>query len=319
MAMRQNGSDVAALPTGGLVAVSVTPLDDHGAIDVASIKTLMDFYVACGSSGVALLGVMGEANRMTDLEAETVVAHAVEAVAGRVPIIVGVSNSSLAGVAALSRFAMEHGCAGVMLQPLAGLQGDAAVADYFDAAAQTLGPDVPICVQDFPKANGVHISVDCWRMIVESCPSVVVLKHEDEPGLGKLSALRAAEATGIRRVTIFTGNNGIHLPQELARGGDGAMTGFAFPDVLANVITLADSGDPNAGEDLFDRYLPINRHELRMGISVRKEILRRRGAIANANARYPGAKLDETAARELDQLLGRLETATGQPIGEIRQ
>ena len=97
------------------------------------------------------------------------------------------------------------------------------------------------------------------------------------------------------------------------------MTGFAFPDVLANVIALADSGDPNAGEDLFDRYLPINRHELRMGISVRKEILRRRGAIANANARYPGAKLDETAARELDQLLGRLETATGQPIGEIRQ
>ena len=307
-----------ALPTGGLVAVAVTPLDDTGAVDVASISTLMDFYVSCGASGIALLGVMGEANRMTDAEAETVVDHASQAIAGRIPIIVGVSSSSMARVEALSHFAMEKGCAGVMLQPLAGLQGDAAVANYFTTAAQVLGSDVPICVQDFPKANGVHISVDCWAMIVEGCPTVVVLKHEDEPGLVKLSALRSAESDGVRRVTIFTGNNGIHLPQELARGGDGAMTGFAFPDTLARVIALSDQGNREEGEDLFDQYLPVNRHELRLGISVRKEILRRRRAIASAMTRYPVGPLNQDSVEELDRLLERLEKLTGRGITEIR-
>ncbi len=307
-----------ALPTGGLVAVAVTPLVDTGAVDVPSITTLMEFYLACGASGVALLGVMGEANRMTDAEAETVVGQAAGAIGGRKPIIVGVSSSSLARVEALSHFAMEQGCAGVMLQPLAGLRGDRAVASYFKAAARALGAEVPICVQDFPKANGVHISVDCWRMIVEDCPSVVALKHEDEPGLAKLSALRAAEEDGVRPVTIFTGNNGIHLPQELARGGDGAMTGFAFPDVLATVIALSEEGSTDQAEDLFDQYLPVNRHELRLGIAVRKEILRRRGAIAGAAARYPSTALDPIATEELDRLLERLEHSTGTPITDIR-
>ena len=319
MASRRRGCELTspALPTGGLVAVAVTPLEATGAVDVPSIATLMEFYLACGVSGVALLGVMGEANRMTDAEAETVVAHAVEAIDGRIPIIVGVSDNSLARVKLLSHFAMNGGCAGVMLQPLAGLQGDRAVASYFTAAAEALGADVPICVQDFPKANGVHISVDCWRMIVEDCPSVVALKHEDEPGLDKLSALRAAEAAGVRAVTIFTGNNGIHLPQELARGSDGAMTGFAFPDVLSTVIALADQGNPDEAENLFDQYLPINRHELRLGIAVRKEILRRRGAIASAAARFPAQPLKEIASEELDRLLERLEKSTGRALTDI--
>ena len=83
---------------------------------------------------------------------------------------------------------MARGCAGVLLQPTPGLVGDGAVAAYFNAAAAALGPDTPICVQDFPKANGVHISLDVWRMIVEASPGVVMLKAEEEPGLVKLSA-----------------------------------------------------------------------------------------------------------------------------------
>ncbi len=144
-----------------------------------------------------------------------------------------------------------------------------------------------------------------------------MLKHEDEPGLGKLSSIRAAEAAGLRKIPILVGNNGIHLVQELDRGADGAMTGFAFPDVLATVIRMHRAGERGAAEDLFDRYLPINRHELRTGIAVRKEILRRRGAIATARARYPVKPLADADHAELDGLLTRLESATGQPIGDL--
>ena len=267
--------------------------------------------------GVAILGVMGEANRMTDVEARRVVDLTVEAVAGRAPIIVGVSNPALARVQDLAAHSMERGCAGVLMQPTPGLAGDANIAGYFSAAAVALGPEIPICVQDFPRASGVHISVNAWRLIVEACETVTMLKAEDEPGLMKLSAIRKAESEGLRQVTILTGNNGIELPLELDRGADGAMTGFAFPDVLAQVIALHDAGRVDQSEDLFDRYLPVNRYELRMGITIRKEILRRRGAIATSVCRHPARPLDHTTAEELDHLLERLERATG-PLVEIR-
>ena len=307
---------MSGMPTAGLTAIAVTPLHDDGTLDRGGIGPLMDFYVRAGSAGIAILGVMGEAHRMTDSETRLVVDSTVDAVATRVPIIVGVSNPSLSRVVELAHHAMGAGCAGVLLQPTPGLQGDAAVAAYFEQAAAALGPEVPICVQDFPKANGVHLSVDAWRRIVESSPSVVMLKAEDEPGLGKLTAIRRAESDGVRRVTILTGNNGIQLPQELGRGADGAMTGFAFPDVLARMIDLHRAGSTDDAEDLFDAYLPVNRYELRMGIAMRKEILRRRGALASAACRHPVGPLDPVTVAELDQLLARLETATA-PIADF--
>jgi 4-hydroxy-tetrahydrodipicolinate synthase len=307
-----------SMPTGGFVAISVTPLHENGAVDYEDLARLMRFYGDCGVDGVALLGVMGEANRMTDADARVVVEHAVAAIDGRVPIIVGVSDPSLQRVQSLGEYSMSLGCAGVLLQPLTGLRGDRAVAGYFRTAADALGPDVPICVQDFPKANNVYLSLDAWRMTLDDCPSVVMLKLEDEPSLSKLSAFRAAEEAGMRKAIIFTGNNGIQLVQELGRGSQGAMTGFAFPDVLVQVIKLHQAGQAKAAEDLFDHYLPVNRHELRTGIAVRKEILRRRGAIRTATARFPARPLGDVDLAEIDGLLDRLEAATGVSITEIR-
>lgn len=310
---------MTAMPQDGFVAIAVTPLTADGAIDFAGIGSLMDFYVNCGAAGVTLLGVMGEAHRMTDADAHDVVDATMDAVAGRLPVIVGVSDPSLQRARALAEHAMDRGSVGVMVRPLAGLQGDRSIAAYFSQVAAALGPDTPICVQDFPKATGVHISLDGWRMIIESCPSVAMLKHEDEPGLGKLTAIRQAEVDGLRRVPILAGNNGIHLVQELDRGADGAMTGFAFPDALAKVIRLQRLGERQEAEDLFDRYLPVNRHELRLGIAMRKEILRRRGALSTARARFPVKPLSAIDQAELDGLLARLERATGKPISELER
>jgi 4-hydroxy-tetrahydrodipicolinate synthase len=294
-----------ALPEGGLTVVAVTPLDADGAVDVGSIARLMDFYVECGVSGITLLGVMGEANRFTETESRLVAETALAAVGGRVPVLVGISDSSLERLTATAHHAMAAGAAGVLVQPLAGLAGDDAVVGYFRTVCEALGADVPVCFQDFPKASGVTLTVPAWHRIVGDCPSVVMLKHEEDPGLNKLSRIRAAEAAGLRRVTILAGNNGIALPQELTRGADGAMTGFAFPDVLVAVCRLHAEGRVDEAEDLFDAYLPLNKHELRGGVGVRKEILRRRGAMGTAVCRHPVAPLTADDHAELDRLLSR--------------
>ncbi|MGE2714718.1 dihydrodipicolinate synthase family protein [Mycolicibacterium litorale] len=295
------------LPTAGLTAVAVTPMTEDGQVDLASVGALMEFYIQCGVTGVALLGVMGEANRLTADESRQVLAAAAEAIDGRIPFLVGASDSSLERLTATARAAAGLGGAGVLVQPLTGLRGDDPLVGYFRAVTDALGPDIPVCYQDFPQSSDVPLTIAAWRRIVEDCPSVVMLKHEDVPGLGKLSAIRRLESEGLRRVTILAGNNGIALPQELDRGADGAMTGFAYPDVLVEVCRLHAAGEREAAEDLFDALLPLNRHELRGGISVRKEILRRRGVIATAASRHPARPLTEIDHRELDGLIARAE------------
>jgi 4-hydroxy-tetrahydrodipicolinate synthase len=60
-----------------------------------------------------------------------------------------------------------------------------------------------------------------------------MLKHEDWPGLEKISALRKFKAEGsLRPISILTGNGGLFQDFEMGRGADGAMTGCAFPDLL---------------------------------------------------------------------------------------
>ncbi len=165
-------------------------------------------------------------------------------------------------------------------------------------------------LQDFPLATTVHFSVPAIEKIIAECPQVVVVKHEDCPGLPKLTRIRQGfEKASQRRVSILVGNGGLYLPQELARGADGAMTGFAYPEMLVEVCDLFKKKDATGGEDLFDVYLPLLRHEAQpgIGLALRKEILRRRGAIQSSFVRAPGPKLTKDDHVELDWLIARLE------------
>jgi 4-hydroxy-tetrahydrodipicolinate synthase len=305
----------------GVYVIAVTPFTDTGTLDFASVDTMVEFYADCGASGMTILGVMGEAPKMMQEEAEAFVARTIKAVRGRFPVVVGVTSPALEYIKALTHRSMELGAAGVMLQPLQGLKGDDAVYDYFATVFKALG-SVPVCVQDYPVASGVHLAVPVWNRLVDNFPQVVMLKHEDLPGLAKLSRVRADEQRDKRRrVSILVGNNGLYLPQELRRGADGAMTGFAFPDVLVRVIELFADNRFDEAEDLFDIYLPINRHEQQpgIGLAIRKETLRRRGAIASATARYPAAKLTPYDHDEISALLARIERRIGRESKQAAQ
>ena len=293
----------------GVFIISATPFSEDGAIDFDSLDRLVDFYLERGVTGMTILGMMGEAPKMTGEESRTIITRVLGRVANRVPVVVGVSNAGLDNLASLAGFAMDEGAAGVMVAPQAVARTDEGVVAYFETVAERLGPDTPVVYQDFPLTTNMPISAAAFTRIVARCPSVVMLKHEDWPGLSKLSQVRAAaEATGARRVSILCGNGGLYLPQELSRGADGAMTGFAFPEMLVQVVQRHRDGDADGAEDLFDAYLPVVRHEQQpgFGLAVRKEILRRRGIIASATCRAPGPKLDKAGQGELTHMLDRL-------------
>ncbi|MCH8155093.1 MAG: dihydrodipicolinate synthase family protein, partial [Proteobacteria bacterium] len=187
----------------GVYIISATPFDDDGSIDFDSADSLVEFYIEKGVSGMTILGMMGEANKMSAEEAEGFMRHMLKRVAGRVPVIVGISDPGLNNLARLAKSSMDAGTVGVMIAPISGLNTEEKIYNYFAQVFAALGDDIPVCYQDYPQATGVHISVDCFNRLVRDFDRMVMFKHEDCPGLGKLTRLRetAAEDDTLRRVS----------------------------------------------------------------------------------------------------------------------
>jgi 4-hydroxy-tetrahydrodipicolinate synthase len=293
----------------GVYIIAATPFSDDGAIDWASVDSMVEFYIGHGVDGMTILGMMGEAPKMSGPEAIDITRYILRRVNARIPVVVGVSNAGLGNLVALGKAAMDAGAAGVMVAP-SGLKTETQIFAYYKQIAQALGGTIPIVYQDYPQSTGVNISTECFLSLVDAFAGIVMLKHEDWPGLRKLSQVRrACDGTARRRISILVGNGGLFLPQELGRGADGAMTGFAFPEMLVGVCRLHQAGKIAEAENLFDAYLPLVRYEQQaaIGLAIRKEILRRRGAIKSARLRAPGPALDADDMKELDALLARLE------------
>jgi 4-hydroxy-tetrahydrodipicolinate synthase len=294
----------------GVFVIAATPFTADGALDLASVDRLVDFYLGHRVHGLTLLGLMGEAQKLTADESLRVVRRVLARVGGRVPVVVGVSNPGLAPLAALAAAAMDAGAAGVMVAPAAGLRGDEALFSYMASVFRVLDPATPVVYQDYPQSTGVYLPVPLFHRMVEAFPRLVVLKHEDAPGLAKLTQIREeARRDGRRRVSVLVGNGALYYPQELARGADGAMTGFAYPEMLVEVYERFAAGDVDAAEDVFDAYLPLLRmeHQPGIGLAVRKALLHRRGAIASPALRAPGPSLTSEDQREIERLIFRLE------------
>lgn len=290
----------------GVFVIAVTPFTETGALDHDSIDRMVDFYGENGADGLTILGMMGEAPKLTQAESIEVTKRTL-ARAGEKPVVVGVSAPGLAAIGELTKAVMDIGAAGVMVAPPSSLRTDDQIITYYRNVVETVGTDVPVVLQDFPLSTGVQISTNTLGVIFEAHPSVVMLKHEDWPGLQKISDLRQAEANGRRRVSMLCGNAGVFLPEEMQRGADGAMTGFAYPEMMADVVRLSNEGRHEAAQDVFDAYLPLVRYEQQpgIGLAVRKYILAKRGAIASAAQRRPGASLNPAAIAEVDALIAR--------------
>lgn len=291
----------------GLFAIATTPFAPDGSIDTASVDRLTDFYVESGATGITVLGIMGEAPKLEPEEALGLVRQVV----GRagVPVVVGVSAPGFAAMRSLALRSMEAGAAGVMIAPAPHLRTDEQILGYFAQAVEAIGDDVPFVLQDYPLTLSVVMSPSVIARIMIDHSSCVMLKHEDWPGLEKISTLRAMQADGrLRPFSILCGNGGLFLDFEPERGADGAMTGYAFPDMLAVLIALHRAGRREEAHDLFDAHLPLIRYEQQQGVglAVRKYVLMRRGVIASDAQRKPAGRLSETARAEIDYLLARL-------------
>jgi 4-hydroxy-tetrahydrodipicolinate synthase len=293
---------------GGVFPIAPTPFNPDGSIDWASADRLFEFYQGIGSDGVTVLGIMGEAPKLEPEESVELVRRAVARMGGK-PIIVGVSAPGFAAMRSLARQVMDLGAGGVMIAPPPSLRTDDQITGYYAQAVEAIGADIPFVIQDYPLTLSVVMTPAVIRKIVMDNPSCVMLKHEDWPGLEKISALRRFQKEGsLRELSILTGNGGLFLDFEMERGADGANTGYAFPELLIDVVRLQKEGRRDAAHDIFDAHLPLLRYEQQpgIGLAVRKYTLMKRGILTHDAQRKPGAGLSAAGKAEVDYLLARV-------------
>jgi 4-hydroxy-tetrahydrodipicolinate synthase len=287
-------------PIAGTWFVCPTPFDDQASVDVAGIEMLVEAALEWGVDGLTVLGVMGEAGALTDAERDTVQRAFVSAAAGRVPVAVGCSSPSEVVTAGRIAAAVEIGAAAVMVSAPPLTRDVDRIGPFFAAAAKDA--PVPVIVQDEPAATGVNLPVSALLAALDGCGSTVV-KLEDPPTPPKIARLLAARPG----LTVFGGLGGVSAYWELRRGGAGTMTGFAFPEILRRLRLHVEKGDLDAAAAVFDRFLPYLAYEGQpvVGLGIRKEVLRRRGAIRTPRART-ARPLDDDSLAEIDDVLGRV-------------
>ena len=292
----------------GVYVIAPTPFLPDGRVDDASTDRMTEFFLEAGCDGMTILGVMGEAPKLDGAESLEISRRIIRR-AGKAGVIVGVTAPGFAAMRALARGVMDAGAAAVMIAPPSHLRTDDSIVAYYRQAVEAIGDDIPFVLQDYPQLFQVQMTPGVIRRIVMDLPSCVMLKHEDYPGLEKISALRRFQAEGsLRPLSILCGNGGVFLDFEMERGADGAMTGYAFPDMLVDLVRLSAAGERDRAHDLFDAHLPLIRYELQpgVGLAVRKYVLMRRGIIASDAQRRPAAAMTAAARAEVEYLLTRL-------------
>ncbi len=295
----------------GIYNILTTPFMPDGAIDERSLRRLTDAVISMGVSGITILGVAGEAQKLTEPEKRRLIEIVMEVNHDRVPIIVGASRDGTDTTIAACRDAEDFGASGVMVAPPTFSQPGAGMIEHFRRVGAVIG--IPITLQDYPPVNGVTLSPRAMADLVEATPNITTIKLEDPPTPQRFAQTLALTGD---RVTIVGGLGGMYLLDELRRGGSGAMTGFAFPELLVAIWNAWSSGDRQTAASLYYKYLPVLVFEgqPRLGVAVRKEILRRRGLIDHAVVRHPGPKLDEGTVSDLVETLAYTKIEQDFPV-----
>lgn len=283
----------------GVHSVLATPFCPDESIDAPSIRTLLDHYVEAGVVGVLALGVLGESDKLSDAEREHVQAVVVEAAAERVQVSIGVTHSSTLVSRERACSAERAGAAAVMVSPPPGSSAGAALRDHFRRIGD--GLTIPLIVQDLPEVSGVRMPIEFLLELFDDLPANSLVKLEESPSPAKMAQLREAAPTR----KIFGGLGGVALLGELDAGSNGTMTGFALPRLLVEIVETHRTGDRAAARRAYEAALPLLVFEAQpvVGLGVRKEILRRLGAIAHATRRSPAPTLNALTFAMLDTLL----------------
>jgi 2-keto-3-deoxy-L-arabinonate dehydratase len=282
----------------GLVPILATPFGPDGALDPKSLDRLTRFQLESGVDGVATFGMASEGFALTTAERRQVLTTIVEAVDGAVPVVAGVNGTSTA-------VAIEQAL--MVLPPFLVKPSAAQLVDFYGEVAGAVSCEV--MVQDAPGATGVAMPPTLIATLagLDGVTSVKVEAPPTAPKVGQV--VEAVAAASVEEgFAVLGGQNAQFVLEEYHRGAIGTMPACEFPDLLRPVLDAWDDDRRAQARAEFARITPLVLFGLQPGIAwaVHKEVLVRRGLIADAAVRSPAADLDAATRASLHTLLDEL-------------
>ena len=289
-------------PFRGVFAIPPTPFDDRGAVDEPSLRRCVEFCVAAGAHGIVAPVNASESIALTDAERLRVAEVIVEAAAGRIPTVIGVSGASTAAAALYARHAAEIGADSVIAMPPYVKHPPAdEIYDFYAQVARAAG-GLPVWIQDYVAPIGTPMAPALLARMLREIPGVDYLKEETLLAPQVMTAVRGLAGASLRG--MMGGMAGRFLLEEFRRGACGTMPACEVADAHVLVWEALERGDTDEARRLHTQLLPLLNYEAMYSFTIYKEVLVRRGVIASARTRVPGAGvLDAENGRELDLLL----------------
>ncbi len=219
----------------GIYPVVFTFFDASGDVDEALMREQIDVCIAHGVHGLVLLGFVSQFYKF-DVEEKIDLLHlCAEAVGGRVPFALTLTETSIRGQKKLIRAGAAAGAAWFIAQPAVKfpVPSETFLPYFLELAAET---DKPFAIQNAPD-TGVYFSAAFLGRLREAAPNISMLKGE-----GTTAQSLAAMKGLTDRFTVFSGQHGMDLVTQLMAGAQGSVPAPLLFDVQVRVFELFDAG-----------------------------------------------------------------------------
>ncbi len=286
----------------GIYPIVPTPFLDQGDVDYPSIERLVDFMAQKKVHGLAILGALGEGHKLTDQERAEVIARYRALLPKGLGLVVGVRAPATDPAMKMVCSARDLGADAILLGPHT-IQKDAPLIEYYQRVSDAA--KIPCIIHDYPAVTGITLSVELINRIFEISTHIAYIKLEDPPTGMKMQALAKIAGPELK---VFGALGGLYALEELELGAVGLMTGFVYAELLVDLFERVQNRQWKQAADLFYDFLPLNRWEFQpgIGVSLRKQVLKRLGVFSTAKVRHPGPDADPMTLAQLFRIVAHL-------------
>jgi 4-hydroxy-tetrahydrodipicolinate synthase len=285
----------------GIIPALTTPFGADGAVDHAALERNATALLDAGVHGFVATGTMGEAGSLSAQERRDVIATAVRAAAGRVPVIAGVSSGTPAQSIAYAQDAAAAGAVAIMLLPPLGYRGDERETVAFYRAVAD-GVDLPIMLYNNPEASGTDLPAALIATIAAEVQQVVAVK-ECSGDARRIPAILAAAA----HLEVLVGGDDWAL-EGFASGATGWVSGVA-DCVPADCVALYEAclaADYETARPIARRLLPLSRLDMTPHLVQYFKAAQDALGLVGGSVRAPRLQLDDAKRAILEEALAAL-------------
>lgn len=284
----------------GVYPAATTQFKEDLAIDVTQTQRVIDNLINDGVHGIIAMGTCGENNSLDSVEKQTLLRAVTEVVAGRVPVVTGVSELDTRRAVAFAKDAKKAGADGLMVLPaMVYVPTAEELIMHFRAVAEAT--DLPVMLYNNPPAYRVNITVDVLEAL-SKVPNIVAIK-ESAPDPRRFTDLFNAFGD---RYTLLAGLDDVAL-EGLLLGAVGWVSGLtnAFPQESIQLVEAIRAGDLNRARAIYRWFMPLlhldAEHDLVQSIKLAEQIMGR----GSERVRPPRLPLSGERRRQVTAMVER--------------